>query len=1056
MTTGIQEPSKDNFGNKFLRWINLRPGEGERTFLMFASYAATSIGVLWLEATASAMFLEHFSADNLPVIYLASTLISIFLGSIYGWLQSFVAMRWLIVLVALLMAAPLPLFVMGFKAPEGIAIAGFTVFRVSVLLMRLWQQVLYVLSDLNTTITVNQLFNIREIKRAYPLISSGVLVADVLSGFALPLVLSRLGLSGVIWVAFGMILTGAGLLFSISQRQQRYFRSSVRRESSNTEATKQLRGQSMNYRWLLLAFFVLAEAMFLLVDFQFSKQLESLTANPLEWFGAVGPNVTRSERIAGFLGLFQGVLGILELIMQWGLSPRILETLGIFATSGLLPILVLAFGSTIALFPYLPQFGELTVIIFWMIVVLKFFYELIHFTLLASVSPVLFQPIPARWSNAIQASVRGSAEPIATGLTGGLLLASVGLGWQKSLGADNWRSLLFGGMILLAAAWLINIWLIQRDYVKILVLSARQDQLGMSSNPATIKELKRAAIEALSKPGLEDSRLACIELLLQIDPRNATEILAPMLLSFPPEAQCRVLEFMVDHASPEHIVSARRLINFSAPPEVVAAALRYVFLTDPHADLKELSIFIRPQSPPAIRGTAAALMVELGNPQQKAEATNVLRLMLTHAQEQERSEGCHAIRHLKYLQALQIYVSEIVKKETSISVRRSVLEAISMTHYEKGYPALVDGLYDPETRHVAMQALTYLENESLPKLQLLVTDWRQPESVRSSAWMVIGQISTTEALDFMVDRLTTSWGEDRAHILRSLIKVPKDEGIEVTAEKLGRSGIEMLIEQELMLIGQTSAAILDLSGQITHRSCEEMLRRALRTIQLDCVDRLFMLMQFLYEPDAIQAAAFNLKSGSSDNVAQGLEILDNKLDIPQKRAFLTILERIPRAQSGRSTPGMKLRRTSHRLSRQEQLELQEQLQSLSSLITYQPMEPSDRLIHLMDLRHFLSDWVLACGFHLARAEQWSLERHHVLGGLRSSSGFLREAVLAYLQSMYPAAYMNVLPRMKNDPEPILRFHIRDQLQQLGPQSSSPLASGSDDDDMPNTAILGPM
>ena len=93
MTAAVQEATKENLGTRLLRGINLRPGEGERTFWMFASYAATSVGVLWLEATASALFLERYKADNLPFIYLASTLISIFLGALYGRLQTLIPLR---------------------------------------------------------------------------------------------------------------------------------------------------------------------------------------------------------------------------------------------------------------------------------------------------------------------------------------------------------------------------------------------------------------------------------------------------------------------------------------------------------------------------------------------------------------------------------------------------------------------------------------------------------------------------------------------------------------------------------------------------------------------------------------------------------------------------------------------------------------------------------------------------------------------------------------------------------------------------------------------------
>ncbi|MEB3291578.1 MAG: Npt1/Npt2 family nucleotide transporter [Synechococcales bacterium] len=1056
MAVGVQQAARESFGAKVLRWINLRPGEVERTFLMFAFYALTSVGVLWLEASAVGLFLEHYSANNLPYIYISSTVISFFLGIIYNWLQKIIPLRWVICGIAFLMAAPLPLFLGGLDLPKEAAIGVFSIFNASILLMRLWLQAVYVLNDLNTTITANQLFNIREIKRTYPLISSGVLVADVISGFLLPYMLNRLplvlglerkmGLSIIISVAFLMMVLGGFILLYLIQRQSRYFPTNRRRRDTKATdvAAQQLRGQAMSYRWLLLLFFVLAEAMFIFVDFQFLSQVE-LWSSQVQSTG-----VSQSQEIAGFIGIFQGVLGIFELLMQWSASSRLLESMGVFRTISILPFLVLAFGSILAAFPYLPTFSSQAMIAFGVLICLKFLYELFHFTLFASVSPVLFQPIPSRWRNDIQAGVRGTAEPIATGVTGLFLLASVQLGWQTSLG-KYWVSALFSLMLVLACLWLLSTWRIHGDYVQILVLSARQDQLSGTTDQAALKELKRAAIEALSKPGMADARLACMELLIQIDRKSAAEILAPMLMQLTPNEQCRVLKMMQEYPQPDQLLTARRLIDFSKPPEVVAAALRYVFLTDPQRDLRELSSYIQPKAPPMIRGAAAALLLELGNPKDKAEATNVLRLMLTHRDEQERMMGCKSLLNLKFLQALQIYVSDIVKREKSLQVRKVVLQVIAATHFEKCYPSLVKGLHHTETRPAAIEALTQLENEALPSLKPLVEDWRQPEAVRTAAWSIIGQIATPEALEILVSRLVTCWGEDRTSILRSLIKTPRDAGIQIAFDRLGRVGFEMLIEQELMIIGQTSAVILDTAGQVKDGKGEEMLRRALHDVQTDCLDRLFLLMQFLYEPEAIQAAAFNLKSGSSDSMAQGLEILDNKVDIVHKRALLTIFERsVPQSEE---VGGFQVRRNSARLSRQERMELEVQMQSLAGLITYESLTPSARMTYLMDLRHFLSDWVVTCGFHLARAEQWELARHHVLGGLRSRNAYLREASLIYLKEIYPAAFTNVLPRMQHDPDPLVRSQVHQMMKQTGITPQSRSQTQAEDDDMPNTALM---
>ena len=168
--------SKGGWRQTLLQGFNLRAEEAERTFLMFAFYATTSIGLVWLEAITADLFLSAYKAEGLPWIYIASAGIGSGLSFVYSQLQKVLPLRRVIVIIALLMAAPLLLFWLGLSAQ---AIYPFEFWQVStvgitIFLMRLWVEALNVLNDLNTAITANQLFNIREIKRTYPLISSGI------------------------------------------------------------------------------------------------------------------------------------------------------------------------------------------------------------------------------------------------------------------------------------------------------------------------------------------------------------------------------------------------------------------------------------------------------------------------------------------------------------------------------------------------------------------------------------------------------------------------------------------------------------------------------------------------------------------------------------------------------------------------------------------------------------------------------------------------------------------------------------------------------------------
>ncbi|MBD0347022.1 MAG: MFS transporter, partial [Coleofasciculus sp. Co-bin14] len=170
---------------KLLQWVNLRPEEGERTLLMFAFYTATSVGWLWFEYSAIALFLDKYGAKWLPAIYMASALMVSGLGVLYSWLSRTLPMRSVLVTIALLTSLPLLLFRLGL----GIDYFDGFIALATIFLLRLWLDAVEVLNDLNAQVAANQLFNIREIKRTYPLISSGLLVADVVSGFSLPLLL---------------------------------------------------------------------------------------------------------------------------------------------------------------------------------------------------------------------------------------------------------------------------------------------------------------------------------------------------------------------------------------------------------------------------------------------------------------------------------------------------------------------------------------------------------------------------------------------------------------------------------------------------------------------------------------------------------------------------------------------------------------------------------------------------------------------------------------------------------------------------------------------------
>ncbi|MGI8500039.1 MAG: MFS transporter [Hassallia sp.] len=984
---------------RLLKWVNLRPEESDRTFLMFAFYTITSIGLRWSEDSAVALFLDQYGAKSLPWIYIASVALGSVLVFFYSWLQKIFPLRLVIVAIAPFMFVPLILL------PFGLQVSPFQI--ISIFLLRLWVDAFYIINDLNTSIAANQLFNIREIKRTYPLISSGILVADVLSGFSLPLLLLFVGLHNVIVpFAASFIVLGTLILWYLTHNYRQAFPNTPQRliPTASRSTRSRLTGPLKRYALLLFAFFALLQVMGVLIDFQYLTQLK-LNYN--------------DKQIASFLGIFGGITGLCELTMQWFISSRLLERSGVFVAVATLP------ASVIVLIPIIiPILGLFVVIqgqnFFWGLVIIKFLDELLRYTFVASSGPLLFQPIPAKIRSRVQAFSGGVAEAFGGGMAGVVILITLWLctRFLPMTGHDLILLLLtaIAGVICLGV-----IWLLQKGYVELLVSSAEQGQISASNIDLPL--FKQVVVKTLAERSTEADKRSCIELLSQFDPQGAAEVLASMLVKLSPDLQKSSLEVMLAAgANAVYLPEVRTLLaqQENLTPEVFALSLRYIWLAEQHPDLGKLEEYLHPRENSLIRGTAAALLLRQGTPMQKVAAMHTLRKMLTHKLELERMNGVKVLREAVYLQALRIHIPNLLQDD-SLRVRRAVLEMIVANQLEEYYSALLAGLCYKSTRNTAMLALVKLENEALPMLLSFATNIYKPDVVRMYAWRTIGQIPTFEAMDILWQQLEIFRGTSRDHILSTLLKRHKKEEIVSLVDALHQRKVERLIEQELRFLGEVYAAYIDFTTQgevyaayldfkikntleksqknqriITILSLVE---RALLELELEVKERLLMLLKLLYSQDNVQAAAFNLRSESTVNLARGLEILEHTVNLPSKSVLVNIFDR-------RS--------------------LEEKLQHLVSkgMAEYQQMVLSDRTRRLISLENSLSDWCLACCFHFAQVACIRLTIPEIMATLRHPTGFVREAVIAYLSVVSPRVLVELLPQLKNDPHPLVIAQVK--------------------------------
>lgn len=965
---------------RMLDLINLRPEEQERTLLLFSAYTATTMGILWLDVSSAALFLGQYGAANLPWIYILSGVVGLGLSAIYSWLQRLLPLRRVLVLIALLMALPIIPCRWGLSQPDFVAM---TIFG-----LRLWIEAVYSFNDLNVSVTANQLFNIREIKRAFPIISSGAQIADMISGFSVYLLLRVIGLANVMLLALGVMLVGAALLYYLTHSYEHAFPDSPRHQAEDLEhhpLRPRLQGSIGAYVGLLFSFFVLSQVLLFSTEFQFFNQLElSMEVN----------------QIATFLGIFSGLLGLVELFSQWFSASRLIEKEGVFNAALLLPLAVVTLGllTLMASFPFFLGGSAL----FMGLICLKFVDEWLRYTLVTTIRPVLFQPIASQIRATIQSLVGGIAEPLALGMTGAVILAVLQFGRGSGLTIPLPLARFFLlGTVLLALVWVGLTRQLRSRYLDLLVQGEGQGLASVSD--ADRRAMGQTLTEAMARAQTVRDQQYCIELLSHIAPTEVAEVLAPRLSSLAPPLQRQALEAMLAHPQPKFAAAIRALKQQTQGqhPAVFALALRYLWLVEDSQDVRELIPYLQPRVDAAVRGTAAALMLRFGERQERVLAMATLRKMLVHDQERERVMGCRALTDATYMESLSIYIDKLLQ-DPSLPVRRAILGAIAATQYSRYYPALFQALRYKSTRSAARRALVSLGDEVLPLLQTLGLDSFQPHSGRQQAWQLMGEIGSLAALETLVRSLAPAWGSDRQRILAVVLKIYQETGVRrsplidtVLDRELGRSGLEQLIHSELTLLAELLAAQVDLQTGLVAGLEADLLARAVEGAKSDATNRLLMVLRLVSPVETIQAAQGYL-TGSASRLARGLEILDHTLTIASKKAILILLDRRP---------------------------AEEKLRYLSltspNLYQYCPLSPRDRLRRLLDLRHLLCDWTLACCFHVARANHWSLASEPTLALLNHPTGFVREAVLSYVATASPRALQSILPLMQADPNPLV-------------------------------------
>lgn len=475
-------------------------------------------GLAFARSGRDALFIKAAGVENLPWMYVANGLLMALFAALYARFVSHFSMHRVLAVLALGFSC-LVLLLRSLLAVDSAVVQRAVPYAI-------WSaaQLYSILLLMHFWTFCNQVFDPREARRVFPLVGGAGLSGMIAGSLCMPLFVSLVGSTNLllVWAGFAFL---AGLLVSPAVKTIRKSGVAVERGMAGEGAFFSQVGELWRIPLLRLLIFI-AFPMWIvawLIDFQFFQTLD-----------AVAPN---QDALAGFLGLFNGLTSMTGLAIQFFVTGRIIQWLGVGGAALVYPAVMTGAAAGLVVRNVFPAGPGLLSARNLLGVSGKFGDETLFTSLHDSVLSLLFNSLPEEKRARGRALLAGVMEPVATSLAGILLLCLA----EFSVPAA-------GTAVITAAlsmVWLVLALRVRRAYLEALVgnLSSRSFALQGSAFKA-LRTSQDAAAQQLLLSALSsgDEEMALFALGV-LDPADAS--VASSICSCIPDAPDRVKKVML-------------------------------------------------------------------------------------------------------------------------------------------------------------------------------------------------------------------------------------------------------------------------------------------------------------------------------------------------------------------------------------------------------------------------------------------------------------------------------------------------------------------------------
>jgi AAA family ATP:ADP antiporter len=834
----------------FERTNKLQPGERLRVLVMASYIFVIIMSYNVLKPMTRSLFVMNQGLGQLPGMYMLVALVVGIFVFFYLRLANKLKLNRLINVTNLFLTSNLLLFwwllYMEFVSP--VLYYGLFV----------WVSIFGVLTTGQYWLLATYLFNAREAKRIFPLLTTSAILGAIAGGYFTGFLVKTVGTANLAFFCIALLLL-AGVLANMGWRHRQPGSATRKKYDHATDASGDVVREVVaiirksRHLSLLVAMIALTFMVVEMADFQFLAYARE--------------NNNATDDLTGFIGLWLSNMSVIALLFQLLFAGAIVSRFGVGATIIFLPVALLIASAWVFM-----QFSLVSIL------GLKIGDGAFRHSINKMGLELLYLPIPEEIKRKAKSFIDMFVDRFARGFAGFLLLC-----FYSWLGFSVQQISLVS--IALITVWLVICWLIYQEYVNSFRTAIAKRQIDANTINISIQDDQtiQTLINNLNSPNVRQIVYA-LQLLESVQSIELTPHLIPLLRHPSEEVRLGTLR-LLDEERDGGLNDLIEPLLRDPSEHVRREAVRYCARAMGSEADKQLQAWLQSEDQ-YLRG--ATLYYLAGKP---TLAHNILTpdhiRKFMHEDEISRAYAADALGLLTDSQYHPLLAELLDAAEPAVKLR--AIASAGAIQADQFVPQLVKDLADRRYRKAARQALADYGGNVAADLARLMADKNLPLHIRTKIPRVLGLIAEQASVDRLFDELETEDETLRYPVIKALSRLRLYQ-----ADLKFDDRLDTALDEELKKYYRILSALRVAPGSndADSQSSKKLLRRALRERLDDHIDRIFRLLALRYPPKDIYNAYVAMNGRNPADRANAIEFLDNILSQEHKSILLPIVERL--------------------------------------------------------------------------------------------------------------------------------------------------------------------